>query len=122
IYYFCNCPGDYLYRDSNHLEAERTRDVICSRRSKNAGALVFSDGGAARGGLNPKRVKSTATFLNLLGQQIRYITWLNPMPSSSWQGTSAGEIARLVPMFECEDGGLHQLVCVLRGKAEGSTL
>ncbi|NER33664.1 MAG: hypothetical protein F6J93_06340 [Oscillatoria sp. SIO1A7] len=117
IYYFHNCPGKYLYRDPYHLEAELVSSVVISLRSKRAGVLIFSDAGAARGVLNRRRVEQTAAFLQQLGQQIRYVAWLNPMPSSSWPGTSAAEIARLVPMFECDRPGLHESICVLRGKA-----
>lgn len=117
IYYFHNCPGKYLYRDPYHLEAELTGDIFGNLRSKQAGVLIFSDAGAARGVLNRRRVKQTAAFLKQLGQQIRYVAWLNPMPSSSWPETSAAEIARLVPMFECDRPGLHESICVLRGKA-----
>ena len=122
IYYFHNCPGKYLYSDRYHLEAELVRDVLGSLRSQQAGALVISDAGAARGGINRRRVELTAAFLEQLGQQIRYVAWLNPMPSSSWPGTSAAEIARLVPMFECDRRGLHESICVLRGKAARSSL
>jgi uncharacterized protein with von Willebrand factor type A (vWA) domain len=78
--------------------------------------LIFSDAGAARGGLNFKRVSLTIAFLRRLKQHVRYVTWVNPMPKTRWAGTTAGEIARYVPMFEGTRQGLDQSIDVLRGR------
>ncbi|NJL63333.1 MAG: hypothetical protein HC903_17740 [Methylacidiphilales bacterium] len=116
IYYFHNCPSQYLYNDPNHQKARPIRDIFAQVNSKNTKVLIISDAGAARGALNPERVEITAAFLNYLSQKVRYITWLNPLPSSRWYGTSAGEIANLVPMFEFNRRGLDAAIGVLRGQ------
>lgn len=81
--------------------------------------LIFSDAGAARGGYSQKRVELTAAFLQQIKAKVRYVAWLNPMPESRWQGT-AGEVARLVPMFEMARRGLQDAIALLRGKSQNS--
>lgn len=117
IYYFHNCPIDYLYRDRYYQMPEKIDDVLNSLRFPHTSALVFSDAGAARGGLNPERVEVTAQFLKQLRQQVRHIAWLNPMPRYRWFGTSAFSIARLAPMFELSRQGFHNAISVLRGQS-----
>lgn len=116
IYYFHNCPVDYLYRDPYHQEAESINDVIGQLPAEYTSVLIFSDGGAARGNFNQERLDLTAAFLDQLRQQLRYVAWLNPMPRNRWTGT-AGEIAKLLPMFELSRHGLDQSIDVLRGKS-----
>ncbi|MDF5736071.1 MULTISPECIES: putative Ig domain-containing protein [unclassified Nostoc] len=117
IYYFHNCPIDYLYRDRYYQMPEKIDDILNSLRFPYTSALIFSDAGAARGGLNPERREVTAQFLEQLRQQVRHIAWLNPMPRYRWFGTTAGEIARLVAMFELSRQGLYSAISVLRGQS-----
>lgn len=122
IYYFHNCPVEYLYQDPYHQEAQRIDDLLTGMTSNRLGVLIFSDAGAARGGLNPERVDLTVAFLHQLKQKIRYISWLNPLPRSRWLGTTAGEIARFVPMFEVSRAGLDGAIDVLRGRGSQADL
>ena len=115
IYYFQNCPLEYLYQDPYHQKAELISQILPKLDAKWTVALIFSDAGALRGGLSSKRIKLTADFLEQLRQQVNYLAWLNPMPYSRWKGTSAGEIARLVPMFEVSSQGFQETINVLRG-------
>jgi hypothetical protein len=114
IYYFHNCPMDYLYHDSYHQEAEAIAQML-PRLPERTVVLIFSDAGAARGGYNEERIELTEKFLTQLRQRIRYIAWLNPIPQKRWFGTTAGEIADLVPMFEMTRRGLQDAIDVLRG-------
>jgi uncharacterized protein with von Willebrand factor type A (vWA) domain len=116
VYYFYNCPVQYLYHDSYHQEAERIEDILNRLRPERTSALIFSDAGAARGGFNPERIKLTEMFLGQIRKRLRYIAWLNPMPHSRWSGTTAGKIACLVPMFEFSRQGLDDALDVLRGR------
>ena len=116
IYYFHNCPIEYLYHDPNHQEIELVSDIITHVCSNRTAVLIFSDGGAARGGYSEERYELTKKFLAQLQQKVRYITWLNPMPKKRWLGTTSGEIARLVPMFEVSRRGLQDGIGVLRGR------
>ena len=114
IYYFHNCPMDYLYHDSYHQEAEAIAQILTPLPERTA-VLIFSDAGAARGSYSEERIELTQMFLTQLRQRIRYIAWLNPMPQKRWFGTTAGEIADLVPMFEMTRRGLQDAINVLRG-------
>jgi len=119
IYYFHNCPTGYLYHDPAHVEAEPISKIFPQLHSQRTSVLIFSDGGAACGRWNPERIQLTAEFLQQLRQQVRYLAWLNPMPRYRWRGTTAGEIARMLPMFEFNRRGLDQAIAVLRGKSNG---
>ena len=114
IYYFHNCPVEYLYRDTAFVEAELIQNVL-HRRDKYTGVLIFSEAGAARGGLSIDRIKITKKFLHQLKQYTRYMAWLNPMPHSRWSRTTAGRIMELIPMFDISRRGLDNAISVLRG-------
>ncbi len=116
IYYFHNCPLDYLYHDPNHLKAELISDIVTRVSSDRTAVLILSDAGAARGGYSKERYELTQKFLAQLKQRVRYMAWLNPVPRDRWADTTAGEIARLVPMFELSRRGLQDAVSVLRGR------
>jgi uncharacterized protein with von Willebrand factor type A (vWA) domain len=117
IFYFHNCPTDYLYRDRHYQMPEKIDDILNNLRFPHTSALIFSDAGAARGGLNPERVAVTTQFLEQLRQQVPHIAWLNPMPRYRWFGTTAHQIARLVPMFELSRQGFHNAISMLRGQS-----
>ena len=115
IYYFHNCPVEYLYRDLAHQEYERIEELLNRRFSQQAGVLVFSDAGTARGGFSQERIDLTKVFLERLKQRFRSIVWLNPMPRSRWYGTTAGQIMQNIPMFDLSRRGLDDAISVLGG-------
>ncbi|MGB8702791.1 MAG: hypothetical protein WCD18_25530, partial [Thermosynechococcaceae cyanobacterium] len=115
IYYFHNCPSQHLYHDPYRQVAEPIGAVLAKLHPEYAGILIFSDAGAARGAFSRERLDLTAEFLDQLRQKLRHIAWLNPVPRDRWTGT-AGEIAKIVPMFELSRQGLNQAIDVLRGK------
>ena len=122
IYYFHNCPTKYLYHDQTRQKAEPVTDFLAQLRPERSAVLIFSDGGAARGGFSLERLELTQKFLDQLKQRSRYIAWLNPMATERWFGTTAGEIARLVPMFEVSRQGFDGAIDVLRGRASTAQL
>jgi hypothetical protein len=75
-------------------------------------ALTLSDGGAARGGLNPERTLRTRQFFDRLEPCVRRLAWLNPLPPERWLGTSAEEISEFVEMFPLDRDGVK---AALRG-------
>jgi uncharacterized protein with von Willebrand factor type A (vWA) domain len=79
-------------------------------------ALIASDAGAARGGIEAERIETTRRMLALVGSAARHVVWINPCPRRRWPGTSAEEIAALVPMFEATRAGFDAAVRVLRGR------
>ncbi|MEH2367639.1 hypothetical protein [Nostoc sp.] len=117
IYYFHNCPVQYLYQDPNHQQAELIENILVQLRQERTVVLIFSDAGAARGGFNPERIDLTGAFVKQLKQYVRYIAWLNPMPRSRWLGTTSGEIAHLIPMYEVNRRGMQDAIDVLRGRS-----
>ncbi|WP_211178494.1 MULTISPECIES: hypothetical protein [Brasilonema] len=121
-YYFHNCPTRYLYQDSAREKAESVADVLAQLRPERSTVLIFSDAGAARGGFSIERLELTQKFLDQLKQRVRYVAWLNPMAKERWFGTTAGEIARLVPMFEFSRQGLDGAIDVLRGRGSYAQL
>lgn len=115
VYYFHDYPAGYLYHDSARVEAQATADVLASIGEQVA-VLIISDAGAARGHFDSERVNDTRGFIGELRQFVRYYAWLNPMPIDRWPSTSAGEIARFVPMFELSRQGLGATISALRGR------
>lgn len=115
VYYFHNCPTDYVYHDPVHQEAVAIDDFLAQLNPRTA-VLIFSDAGSARGSLNSRRRRVTKMFIDDLKQHVRYVAWLNPMPRSRWAGTTAGDIANLTPMFEISRQGLDGAIDVLRGR------
>lgn len=116
VYYFHNCPLDYLYRDTTRLEAEVV-DIILSQLSQSQTvAVIFSDAGAIRGGFNTDRYQLTKKFIEHLRRKVRYVVWLNPMPKVRWLDNTAGAIAQIIPMFEANRQGLDSAIDILRGR------
>lgn len=116
IYYFHNCPVKYLFHDVLFQNSESIGDFLNITCSPKTTVLIFSDGGAARGGFNPKRLQLTADFLGQLRQRVKYVAWLNPLSQKRWTQTTAGAIADLIPMFEVSRQGFQSSIDVLRGR------
>jgi len=109
IFYFSNCPVNFLYRDQEHRAAVKLAAFAAGPRRN---ILVISDAGAARGSFNETRIAGTKKMLQLLRQH--KIAWLNPLPRRRWDNTSAAEIARAVDMFEIGDGNTDDLGNIVR--------
>jgi uncharacterized protein len=117
VLYFHDCPTEFLYSDPARQTGTAVERWLASDDVARSRILIFSDGGAARGRFDRERLACTADFLERLNLRARRIAWLNPMPRVRWMGTTAEEIARLVPMFEVSQSGLHEAIRVLRGLA-----
>jgi uncharacterized protein with von Willebrand factor type A (vWA) domain len=118
VYYFHDYPDSYVYHDVARLKAEAI-DTVISEFNSYASIMIVSDGGAARGKYDIRRIHQTTSFLEKLQQAIQHIVWLNPVPSYRWGGTTAGEIQKIVPMFELDRKGIQMASQVLRGKYFG---
>ncbi|HBB34122.1 MAG TPA: hypothetical protein DDZ80_10500 [Cyanobacteria bacterium UBA8803] len=106
VYYFRNCPRDYLYRYRNSPEAIAISQLLPKLHHNRTIVITISDGGAARGGINKERIKLTHRFVETIKLQTRYLAWLNPMPKERWLGTTAEFIQDWVNMFEINSIGL----------------
>jgi uncharacterized protein with von Willebrand factor type A (vWA) domain len=122
VYYFRNCPADYLYRDPAHRGAVALQEILNRPRSDSCGAVIFSDAGAARRSFNPQRCELTGRFLARCAGCFRSIVWLNPTPRTRWAGTTAGSIRQLVPMFDISRRGLDAAVGSLRRRRQGCAM
>lgn len=116
VYYFHDVPTRYLYGKPALLEPHAVNQVLTMLHRDRTVALIVSDAGAARGNLDPTRVKQTRAFLDYLKSYVRRAAWLNPMPRPRWDATTAGEIADLLPMFEFTRHGMDQAIDALRGR------
>ena len=125
VYYFHNCPipswkspGDYLlYSDISAPSSSQSISYVLTRfTSPQLSVLIISDAGAARGGFSPYRIEQTQIFLKILGQRVRNLAWINPLPRARWLGTTAAAIAEQVPMFEADRLGVDTAISILRGK------
>ncbi|VEP15982.1 conserved hypothetical protein [Hyella patelloides LEGE 07179] len=119
IYYFRNCPRDYLYLHPRRPDAQEIKEILPKLHRNRTVVVIISDGGAARGGMNEKRIKLTEEFLEQLTPYVRHIAWLNPMPWERWEDkyNSAKEISQfsqLVQMFELDYRGLKDAVRFLK--------
>jgi uncharacterized protein with von Willebrand factor type A (vWA) domain len=118
FYFFHDFPLLYLF--NNPLMSKKHAEEI-DRALENfsgSGALILSDGGAARGNLDENRVKQTTSFLKKLRERRLNVAWLNPVPAERWAGTTAERIREecSVKMRSYDRDGLDAAVNVLRGK------
>lgn len=116
VFYFNNYPEGHLFQDKAFSKPSMIQKVLDRLPRERTVALIFSDAGAARGGLNSERRDLTADFLKQLQTGVRRVAWINPMPRARWEGTTAGLINRLAPMFECNRRGFDDAIDVLRGR------
>ncbi|NMG08546.1 hypothetical protein [Brasilonema sp. UFV-L1] len=114
-YYFRNCPKDYLYFHPQRPDAKPIDELLPKLHSNRTIALIISDGGAARGGINRERISLTADFLQDLVPCVRHIAWLNPIPEERWRNTTAQAISQMVQMFELNPFGLKAAIRSRKG-------
>ena len=106
VYYFRNCPGEYLFYHPQNPGGKLTSEVLAKLHQQRTVVLIISDAGAARGGINDQRIELTKDFLDELYGCVRQVAWLNPVPENRWRGTSAQGISQLVKMYDLDNSGL----------------
>ena len=106
VYYFRNCPGEYLFYHPQNPGGKLTSEVLAKLHQQRTVVLIISDAGAARGGVNYDRIKLTENFLDELYGCVRQVAWLNPVPENRWRGTSAQGISQVVKMYDLDNSGL----------------
>jgi uncharacterized protein with von Willebrand factor type A (vWA) domain len=114
-WYFHNTPKDYLYAHPTLTERHELAEVLAQHARGNE-VLIVGDGGAARRVFRGSRLEETRAFLDILRQETYLGAWLNPLPRERWEGTTAQDIAALVPMFPLDLEGLIDTVNVLCGR------
>ncbi len=113
-YYFHDAPQEMLYARPNLTGAQPLQNVLAAQAKENS-VLIVSDGGAARGNFDGQRLEDTRSFLTALTACTYLYAWLNPVPPGRWRGTTAEDIAALIPMFSLDRDGLNDAVNILRG-------
>jgi uncharacterized protein with von Willebrand factor type A (vWA) domain len=114
VYYFQGYPRRVFYAKPG-LQGEVPAEDVLGREAAGRSVLVVSDAGAASEGIDGARLQGTCSFLKALETATYLYAWLNPLPPDRWQGTTAGSIACLVPMFPIDRDGLNDAVSILRG-------
>ncbi len=104
-----------VFSDPELLEPVATSKLI-DELPFGAGLMVISDAGALRGTYDAERLIDAVSFARAARRRAHRLVWLNPVLHEEWQGSTAGEIRRHLPMFTLDRAGLTGAVNVLRGK------
>lgn len=107
---------NYAIETVEYGESMLALGELLARLPAFTGALFISDAGAARRRYSTERVEGTRRMLARVGAKLRRAAWINPAPRSRWIGTSAQDIAGMVPMFEANRAGFDAALRVLRGR------
>lgn len=107
--------GGDLFTDEDLLNPIALIEVL-ARHATGSSVVVISDAGVAKGRFDAPRLLDTIAFVKGLRAYAARFVWLNPLPRSSWTRSTCVQIARHVPMFPLDRGGLHHAVNVLRGQ------
>jgi uncharacterized protein with von Willebrand factor type A (vWA) domain len=113
-YYFHNVPGEIVFHDPHMTQQVETKKVLASM-DEFTSVLIVSDGGAARGNNDLDRIIETELFLENLYNRTYQVAWLNPMPETRWEDTSAEIISETVKMYPMNEDGMSNTLDVLRG-------
>jgi uncharacterized protein len=118
LFFFHDVPGEHLFYEPWLSSNESTARVL--QLFVDAGVLIISDGGSARGNFEQSRVEQTKDFLRLVKRYTKNVAWLNPVPIERWKDTTAAAIRTEapVPMFELNRTGLDAAVNILRGRGK----
>lgn len=115
VFYFHDYVDEYVYRHPALIDAQHLEEML-AEVGERAVILIISDAGAARENFDKVRIERSQVWIKQLQQSVKYIAWLNPMPRDSWQYTTAGEIAQMLPMFAMSLTGMNAAISVLRGR------
>ena len=107
--------GGRVYQDQG-LTVPLSLDWLLARQAGHTAVLVISDAGAARWQFDVVRLHDTVGLLKVLRAGTGHMAWLNPVPADRWGQTTAGQVARYIPMFPFSRRGLYQAVDALRGR------
>jgi hypothetical protein len=102
--------------DEPTLTAPRPLENVLADITATTAVLVVSDAGAARRQLDIVRLAGAIALVKALHAGSAGVAWLNPVPREQWARTTAGQVARHVPMFPFTRQGLYQAVDALRGR------
>ena len=117
VFYFNNFPKKKVFLNRFFIECTPLVTYLNKMNYARSSIIVVSDAGAARGNNSEQRFEGTKKFIATARQNVRCISWLNPMPCSRWLNTSAERISlELVPMFETTYAGMRDAVRAAEGE------
>ena len=102
--------------DDPELTLPHSLTAILDELTKGTATVVISDAGAARQRLNTLRLLDTVGLLKTLHSRVGTVTWLNPVRPDNWLHSTAGQVARYIPMYALTKEGLNHTVDTLRGR------
>ena len=108
--------GDGRVYDDPELTLPRSLTVILDELGESTATVIISDAGAARQRLNTMRLFDTVALLKTLHSRVGTVAWLNPVRPDNWLHSTAGQVARYVPMYALTKEGLNRTVDTLRGR------
>jgi hypothetical protein len=114
-YYFHNVPRQHFYKHPLLSQRQPLAESLSTYARGNE-VLIVSDAGAARTSYRSSRLEDTRSFLDALSRETYLMAWLNPLPRERWEGTTAEDVAKLIPMFPLDIEGLIDTVNVLSGR------
>ncbi|MFC5004332.1 VWA domain-containing protein [Dactylosporangium cerinum] len=103
-----------VYRDPAMLTPWPVADLLDAVTGGSA-VVVISDAGALRGSFVMTRLFDTVALLLAVVARGAAVAWLNPVDADRWPDTTAGQIARHVPMYPLTRDGMYGAVDALRG-------
>ena len=104
-----------VYSDPD-LTAPLSLAYVLGHYSAGTAVLIISDAGAARRHFDTIRLLDTVAMLKAIIASGATVSWLNPVPQQLWPQSTAGQVARYIPMFPFTRQGLYQAVDTLRGR------
>lgn len=117
VFHFHDVAGEVVFRDPALLAPVPLDEALTFFAE--AGVLVYSDAGAARGGTDVARVARTGAMLWRVRRFTSRVAWLNPVPRERWGASTAWQIIERcgVAMFPLDRPGLEAAITRLRGDA-----
>ena len=103
-----------VYDDAG-LTSPRPLTDILEGLAEGTATVVISDAGASRRRFDTVRLLDTVALLKALYSRVSTVAWINPARPEGWPHSTAGQVARYVPMYPLSREGLNRAVETLRG-------
>jgi hypothetical protein len=115
VRWFHDSPFDTVYREARCITPQRLGEAAAP--FVDAGIMIWSDAGAARGALDEARVADSCHMIEVLRSITPAIAWLNPVPAGRWAGSTAQAIREQsgIAMFALDRRGLEDAIDTMRG-------